>query len=1041
MSPRRNLGLLLAALALVAPACTRALAPATTPSTTQSAAHCVEPDAALVVPALRGLLANDTAGTRTLVGTTQPAHGTITVTPDGAFTYTPIAGYRGRDEFTYTTTDAIQRHRAPGRVIATVAGIEVDGNAFGSAWTPVPGSPREFYGLTDRGPNIDGAADGTKIFAIPDFNPAIGRFTLERGALRLVGTIALKDANGTAHTGLVPPPGAGGSAEGSHDRDGRPLAPDPRGLDSEGLVALADGTFWVADEYGPTLTHFAADGRALETLTPFAANARGRRLPQVLARRAANRGLEGLTVTPDGDALVGIMQSALANDIRAGEAKKTAPVRIVRFDLNTGATAQYLYMLDDPAELGTVVSEIASLSATEFLVLERDGKFPGTTPTVKKLFRVSLAGATDVGVAVNPGDTIDPARGLLLAGKTTIEALTNKASTAAARAALAVHHITPVDKTLALDVAALLHDLDPSGKLYAHDKLEGLAVLDGGDRLVLANDSDFGVDVAAGVLARKLVPTTGEADFTEVLVVDRRKLPAQTITTTVTLEVGACTPLPVVHSSVPPLVTESSAEARTVAALQQIARHDPALHAVIAVDPTALDQARKLDRETTPRGPLWGMPILLKDNIEARGPLPTTASSLALKDNVTQRDAPLVARLRAAGAVIVGKTNLSEWANIRSSSSISGWSAIGGLTRNAHALNRTGCGSSSGSGVAVAAGMVPAAIGTETDGSITCPAAMSGIVGFKPTVGLVSRTHIVPISHSQDTPGPMTRSVYDAARVLAAIAGTDPRDPATREADAHRVDYVAKLSATALKGQRIGVMRFASGFGTDAVFTEALATLHAQGAVLVEIPVLNGREKVGENEWLVLLTEFKADLNVYLASTPPAVKTRTLADVIAFNRANAGRELALFGQDILEQAEQTRGLDDPTYKRAREVSLRAAGKDGIDRLLATHKVIALVGPTMPPAWLIDAVHGDPVTGSGASDLAAVAGYPHLTVPMGQVKGLPVGLSFIGPQWSDALILALGHAYELASHKQLSPRFLPAIEDSPELAPLLAPAHD
>lgn len=482
-----------------------------------------------------------------------------------------------------------------------------------------------------------------------------------------------------------------------------------------------------------------------------------------------------------------------------------------------------------------------------------------------------------------------------------------------------------------------------------------------------------------------------------------------------------------------------SAETNTAAALARIEALNPRLNAVIAVDPTALDQARMLDRIRRARGPIFGMPILLKDNIEAKGPLPTTAGSLALKHNVTDRDAPLVANLRAAGAVIIGKANLSEWANIRSSSSISGWSAVGGQTRNPHALNRNTCGSSSGSGAAVAAGMVPAAIGTETDGSITCPAAINGIVGFKPTVGLVSRTHIVPISHSQDTAGPMTRTVRDAALVLAAMAGSDSADRATAEADVRRTDYAAGLSADALRGKRIGVMRFADGFGTDAAFEAALATLKAQGATLVEIAEFDDKD-IGENELKVLLTELKADLNAYLATTPATVKTRTLADVIAFNKTNAGAEMALFGQEIFEQAEATKGLKDTDYIAARALSLRLAGADGIDKLLKDDKVIALVGPTMPPAWLIDAVNGDQISGGGAGSLAAVAGYPHLTVPMGTVKGLPVGLSFLGPKWSDALILNLGYAYEQASNHRVEPGFLTSIEDSPAVAPLLQPAR-
>jgi amidase len=489
----------------------------------------------------------------------------------------------------------------------------------------------------------------------------------------------------------------------------------------------------------------------------------------------------------------------------------------------------------------------------------------------------------------------------------------------------------------------------------------------------------------------------------------------------------------------PTFSSEATAEANTRAALARIEALNPRLNAVIAVDPTALDQARTLDRIRRARGPLFGMPILIKDNIETRGPLPTTAGSLALIENVTDRDAPLVANLRAAGAVIVGKANLSEWANIRSSDSISGWSAVGGQTRNPHALNRNSCGSSSGSGVAVAAGMVPAAIGTETDGSITCPAAVNGIVGMKPTVGLVSRTHVIPISHSQDTPGPMTRTVREAALVLSAIAGTDPADPATTQADAHRADFAARLSPDALRGTRIGVMRFATGFGTDAALEEALTTLRAQGATLVDIKELEGRGEIRRNEYQVLLTEFKAGLNAYLATTPPSVETRTLAEVIAFNKANADAEMPLFGQDIFDDAEETKGLGDADYKKARAISLRMAGAEGIDRLLREHDVVALVGPTMPPAWLIDSIHGDQYPGGGAGGLAAVAGYPHLTVPMGHVRGMPVGLSFIGPKWSDGLILSLGYAYEQASMKRIEPTFRHSVEEDPEVEKHLRPA--
>jgi amidase len=485
---------------------------------------------------------------------------------------------------------------------------------------------------------------------------------------------------------------------------------------------------------------------------------------------------------------------------------------------------------------------------------------------------------------------------------------------------------------------------------------------------------------------------------------------------------------------------EPVAETATTAAIARIARLDRDVHAVIAVDPTALDVARALDRiPMAGRGPLFGVPILIKDNIETAGPLPTTAGSLALKDNVSGRDAPLVAGLRRAGAVILGKTNLSEWANIRSSASISGWSAVGGLTRNPHALDRTACGSSSGSGAAVASGMVSAAIGTETDGSITCPASINGIVGLKPTVGLVSRSRVVPISHSQDTPGPMTRDVRTAALVLGAIAGSDAADPATAGADAHRTDYAGALRSDALRGVRVGVMRFVAAWPApvDALFEAALATMKAQGATLVDITEMKDRERIGPAELTVLLTELKANLNAYLATTPTTVRTRTLADVIAFDRATP-REIALFGQDLFEKAEATKGLDDADYRNARALSLRLAGRDGIDAMLAKYNVALLVAPTMPPAWMIDTVNGDQGGVSGPAELAAVAGYPHLTVPMGAVRGVPVGLSFIGPAWSEARLLGAGFAYEVARVAPMAPTFTRSIDADLAMAPLLVP---
>lgn len=433
-----------------------------------------------------------------------------------------------------------------------------------------------------------------------------------------------------------------------------------------------------------------------------------------------------------------------------------------------------------------------------------------------------------------------------------------------------------------------------------------------------------------------------------------------------------------------------------------------------------------------------GMPILLKDNVETAD-MPTTAGSLALVNNAPGRDAPLVARLREAGAVILGKTNLSEWANIRSTNSTSGWSAVGGLTRNPHALDRNTCGSSSGSGAAVAAGLAPAAIGTETDGSITCPAAINGIVGFKPTVGLVSRTHIVPISHSQDTAGPMTRTVEDAAIVLSVIAGSDPLDAATAEADARKVDYRAALEAGSLNGARIGVMRFAMGYSakTDAVFEANLEAMREAGAVIVEITDGPDMNAIGGAELEVLLFELKHDLNAYLASTDPRqVPTRTLADVIAFNERTP-RELALFGQELFIQAQAKGGLDDRAYVEARETSLRLAGAEGIDKLMREHNVVALIAPTTGPAWTTDVINGDHYAGA-ASTLPAVAGYPHLTVPMGFVDGLPVGMSFIAGQWEDAKVLSLGYAFEQLTRAMRPPAFMRTVDEGAALAPLLAP---
>ena len=453
-----------------------------------------------------------------------------------------------------------------------------------------------------------------------------------------------------------------------------------------------------------------------------------------------------------------------------------------------------------------------------------------------------------------------------------------------------------------------------------------------------------------------------------------------------------------------------------------------ALNSVIAVNPDAIAQARALDaerRERGARGPLHGIPLLIKDNIETADAMPTTAGSLALAHNLTRRDAPSVAGLRAAGAIVLGKANLSEWANIRSDRSVSGWSAVGGLTRNPHVLDRSACGSSSGSAAAVAACLAAASLGTETDGSVVCPADVCGIVGLKPTVGLVSRTHVVPISMSQDTPGPMARCVADAALLLSAMAGRDRADRATARAASHRVDYSAVLNADSLRGARLGVWRpRRTRVDSAAVFERALGALRAGGATLIELPGFRAPKKLGALELAVMLTELKAGLDTYLASTPASVTTRTLAEIIAFNRSEP-RELALFGQELFEAAERTSGLSDPVYRRARATSRRIARRT-LDMVFAAHNLDAIAMITGGPAWRIDLVRGDDNSGESTA-LPAVAGYPHLTVPMGTVQGLPVGLSFIGPAWSEARLLSLGHAFEQATHARVAPSFLRALE--------------
>ena len=452
--------------------------------------------------------------------------------------------------------------------------------------------------------------------------------------------------------------------------------------------------------------------------------------------------------------------------------------------------------------------------------------------------------------------------------------------------------------------------------------------------------------------------------------------------------------------------------------IERIERLDdagPELNAVIVYDP---DAGAKAKAAMGGKASLGGRTVLVKDNIETRE-WPTTAGSLALKGNMTGRDAPLIANLRAAGGVVLGKTNLSEWANIRDDNSTSGWSAIGGLTRNPHAIDRNTCGSSSGSAAAVAAGFAWAAIGTETDGSITCPASVNGVVGFKPTVGLISRTHVVPISHSQDTAGPMANSVQDAAMLLTALAGSDPADPVTTEADARKTDFMFGLGKSSLDGVRIGVLRKQVGNRDDvaALFAMAMADMERAGAVLVDVDFEPSPEMY-RDEYTTLLFELREDMGAYLRSLPGEDLPSSLADLIAFNTANSVDEMRWFGQSIFIEAEATTDRD--AYRAARANALKLAGEEGIDRLMAENDVAFLIAPTTGPAWVSDLVNGDHFSGGiGAGSLAAIAGYPHLTVPMGAVEGLPVGLSIMSGKWRDHDVLKAGAAYERARAAELA----------------------
>ena len=460
----------------------------------------------------------------------------------------------------------------------------------------------------------------------------------------------------------------------------------------------------------------------------------------------------------------------------------------------------------------------------------------------------------------------------------------------------------------------------------------------------------------------------------------------------------------------------------------------PSLNSVIEVNPEALAEAGRLDAERKAgrvRGPMHGVPVLVKDNIDTGDRMKTSAGSLALADSPARTDAFIVQRLREAGAVILGKTNLSEWANFRSSHSTSGWSGRGGLTRNPYVLDRNPCGSSSGTGAAISANLGLVGVGTETDGSVVCPSTANGLVGLKPTVGLLSRSGIIPISASQDTPGPMARYVRDVALLLNAMLGVDPADPASRAApDQGNADFTSFLSAGGLGGVRLGVLRqyFGGSPELDKLMEEALAALKGAGAELVDPVEITTTRQIGAPEFTVLLYEFKDGLNRYLTARGDTVQYHSLAELIEFNRANAAKELRWFGQDTFDEAEETGPLTDATYRRALAGSRRLARAEGIDATLRRFRLDALVCPTGGPAWVTDLVNGDHFGKAGdCSTPAAVAGYPHITVPAGAIDGLPVGLSFMGPAWSDGRLLRYAYAFEYATNARRTPTFRPTIE--------------
>jgi amidase len=477
--------------------------------------------------------------------------------------------------------------------------------------------------------------------------------------------------------------------------------------------------------------------------------------------------------------------------------------------------------------------------------------------------------------------------------------------------------------------------------------------------------------------------------------------------------------------------TARSLAEKYLARIDEIDKHGPAVNAIIELNPDALSIADALDQERKgkgARGPLHGIPVLIKDNIDTADRMMTTAGSLALVGSIPPKDSFVAQRLRAAGAVILGKTNLSEWANTRSSHSTSGWSGRGGLTKNPYALNRNACGSSSGTGAGISANFAAGGIGTETDGSIVCPSSANGLAGIKPTVGLVSRAGIIPISHSQDGAGPMCRTVRDAALLLSALTGVDADDSATASsARKTQPDYAQFCDPNGLKGARIGIARKYFGFNdaVDALMEQVLDVIKKQGATIVDPADLETHGKFDDSEATVLMYELKADLNAYLARLGPGAPVRTLKDIIDFNDRNREKEMPYFGQDLFLKAQSKGALTDKEYLDALAKNHQLAGKEGIDAVMDKNHLDAIVGPTGGPAWLTDLVTGDHFSG-GSSNAAAVAGYPNINVTAGFIFGLPVGISFFGRAWSEPTLIKLAYSFEQATKARQAPRFLPTV---------------